>query len=75
MLSMLPKFELIPIRMYLSVLANVRRPSRTPCAIAARLGWRSTMSAAARATSVPLSTLIPTSATWSDGASLMPSPR
>jgi hypothetical protein len=41
MLSMLPKFELIPMRVYLRVLANVRRPSRTPWAIAARLGWRS----------------------------------
>jgi hypothetical protein len=42
--------ELIPIRMYLSVLADVRLPSRTPCAIVDRLGWRRTMSAAARAT-------------------------
>ena len=31
MLSMLPKLELVPMRMYLSVLAKVRRPSRTPC--------------------------------------------
>ena len=75
MLSMLPKFELVPIRMYLSVFANVRRPSITPWWIAARLGSSRMMSAAERATSVALSTLMPTSAAWSAGASLIPSPR
>ena len=75
MLSMLPKFELVPIRMYFSVLPKVRRPSRTPWAMADRLACRRITSAAARATSVALSTLMPTSATCRDGASLMPSPR
>ena len=74
MLSMLPKLELVPMRMYLRVLAKVRRPSVTPWLIAARLGSRRMMSAAERATSVALSTLMPTSATCSAGASLMPSP-
>ena len=30
MLNMLPKFELVPIMMYLRMLAKVRRPSSTP---------------------------------------------
>ena len=38
MLSMLPKLELVPMRMYLSVLPKVRRPSRTPWAMADEAG-------------------------------------
>ena len=74
MLSMLPKFELVPISTYLVMLPKLLRPSITPRWTAARLFSSRMMSAAAFATSTPFETEIPTSAAWSDGASLIPSP-
>ena len=73
-LNMLPKLELEPISTYLLMLPKLRRPSSTPTWIAARLFCKRMMSAAALATSTPFDTEMPTSAAWSDGASLMPSP-
>ena len=75
MLTMLPKFALVVMKTYLSVLANVRRPIRTPCARTPRSCSSNTMSAASLATSTALSTEMPTSAAWSALASLIPSPR
>ena len=75
MLNMLPKFELVPIMTYFMMLPNVRRPSRMPWCSTPRSSSSRMRSAAAFATSTPLSTEIATSAEWSDGASLMPSPR
>lgn len=54
---------------HFSVLAKVRRPSRTPRARTPRSWSNSTMSAASLATSTALSTDIPTSAVWSALAS------
>ena len=75
MLIMLPKFALVVIEMYLSVLANACRPSSTPWRSRSRSLRSSTTSALSRATSVAPSTEIPTSAACKAGASLMPSPR
>ena len=73
--SMLPKFELAPMRTYFRIFAKVRRPSSTPSATTSRSGASRIMSAAAWATPVAPSTDRPISATLSAGASLMPSPR
>ena len=73
-LNMLPKLELAPIRMYLTMLAKTFRPSMIPSSSTSRLFSRSTMSAASLATSTAESTEMPTSAAFSAGASLMPSP-
>jgi hypothetical protein len=75
MLTMLPKFALVVMPMYLSVFEKVRRPSSTPWHSTPRSGRSSTTSALSRATSAAWSTEMPTSAACSDGASLMPSPR
>ena len=75
MLSMLPKFALVVIVRYLSVLANVLRPCSTPRHSTSRSCSSSTKSAASRATSTAPSTEMPTSAACKAGASLMPSPR
>ena len=72
--SMLPKFELDPIRTYLRMLAKVRRPSSTPSATTERSVSSRIMSAAARATPVAPSTDRPTSAAFRPGASFTPSP-
>ena len=72
---MFPKFELVPIMMYLRMLAKVRRPSRTPSASTPRSLRSRIMPAASLATSTAVSTENPTSAACSGGASLMPSPR
>jgi len=45
--SMLPKFELAPMRTYLRMLAKVRRPSSTPSAITSKSDASRIMSAAA----------------------------
>ena len=74
MLSMLPKFELVPMSTYFMMLPKLRRPSTTPRCTAARLFSSRMMSAAALATSTPFATEMPTSAVCSEGASLMPSP-
>ena len=74
MLNMFPKFALVAMNTYFSVLANVTRPSRTPSTNTPRSLSNSTMSAASLATSTALSTEIPTSAACSADASLMPSP-
>ena len=74
MLNMLPKLPLMAVRMYLSVLANVTRPSSMPCFKIARSFLSSTKSAASLATSTAVSTEMPTSAACKAGASLMPSP-
>ncbi len=75
MLTMFPRFALVVVWMYLSVFAKVRRPSSTPCRSTARSRFRSTKSAASRATSVAVSTEIAVSAACIAGASLIPSPR
>ena len=74
MLNILPKFELVSIMIYFRVLENVRRPSTTPSRSALRSFSSRMIAADSLATSTALFTEIPTSATWSDGASLMPSP-
>jgi hypothetical protein len=73
MLNMLPKFELVPITMYLMMLAKQRRPSITPFRTARSFSSRMIF-AASFATSTPFMTEIPTSAVCSEGVSLMPSP-
>ncbi|OPZ47703.1 MAG: hypothetical protein BWY92_01720 [Firmicutes bacterium ADurb.BinA052] len=73
-LNMFPKFELVPIMMYLSVLAKVFLPSTIPVSRTSRPSSRRITSAASRATSTALLTDTPTSAVLSDGASLIPSP-
>ena len=70
----LPKFELAVMRMYLSMLLKVLRPSITPSSSTIRLFSSRMMSAASLAMSTALSTLMPMSAARSAGASLMPSP-
>ena len=72
--SMLPKFELDPMRTYFRMLANVRRPSSTPSATTAKSESSRIMSAAARATPVAPATDRPTSAAFRPGASFTPSP-
>src|SRR6478672_3905980 len=72
--NMLPKFELVPIIMYLRMLAKVRRPSRTASASTLRSLRRRIMQAASFATSTAVSTEKPILAACSGGASLMPSP-
>jgi len=75
MLIMFPKFALVVIEMYLSVFANVRRPSATPVRRTSKSRFKRMMSALSRATSTAWSTEMPTSAACSAGASLIPSPR
>ena len=75
MLTIFPKFALVVIEMYLSVFANVRRPSSTPVRSTSRSRLKRMMSALSRATSTAWSTEMPTSAACSAGASLIPSPR
>ena len=75
MLTMFPKFALVVIEMYLSVLAKVRLPSSTPLRRTSRSRLSRTMSALSRATSTASSTEMPTSAACKAGASLMPLPR
>ena len=72
---MFPKFDEVPIRTYLIVLAKIRRPSTIPVARISRSLSSRTMSAASLATSVAVCTEIPTSASCSATASLTPSPR
>ena len=62
MLNMFPKFALVAIKTYLSVLANVVRPSLTPSMSTPRSFSSNTISAASFATSAAVSTEIPTSA-------------
>ena len=61
-LNMFPKFDDVAIRTYLIVLAKMRRPSTTPSASTPRSLSSRMMSAASFATSVPVSTEMPTSA-------------
>jgi magnesium-transporting ATPase (P-type) len=75
MLAILPKLALVVTKMYLSVLANVRRSSRTPASSTSRSFSSRTMLAASLATSTAVSTEMPTSAACNAGASLTPSPR
>src|SRR6185503_20247475 len=49
MLTMFPKFALVVIEMYLSVFANVRRPSTTPVRSTSRSRFKRMMSALSRA--------------------------
>ena len=72
---MFPKFDEVPMRTYLIVLAKMRRPSTIPVARTSRSLSSRTMSAASLATSVAVWTEIPTSASCSATASLTPSPR
>ncbi len=74
-LSMLPKFDDVPMTRYLIVLAKIRRPSATPSARIPRSFVIRTMSAASLATSVADSTEMPTSASCNATASFTPSPR
>ena len=74
-LNMFPKFELAPILMYLTMLPKILRPSSTPSASTSRLFSSRMMSADSLAISTAVSTEIPTSALFSAGPSLMPSPR
>src|SRR6266540_1411623 len=74
-LNMFPKFEEVPISTFLIVLAKMRRPSTTPSARTPRSFSSRTTSAASLATSVAVSTEMPTSASWRAIASLTPSPR
>jgi len=62
MLNMFPKFALVAINTYLSVFANVVRPSFTPSIRTLRSFSSNTISAASLATSAAVSTEIPTSA-------------
>ncbi|OQC07795.1 MAG: hypothetical protein BWX79_01810 [Alphaproteobacteria bacterium ADurb.Bin100] len=73
--STLPKLELAVMRMYLSMLTKVRRPSSTPWSSTMRFFSSRMMSAASLAMSTAVSTEMPMSATCSAAASLMPSPR
>ena len=73
--SMLPKFELAPMRTYFMILAKVRRPSSTPLATTSRSESSKMMSAAACATPLAPATDKPMSAAFNAGASLIPSPR
>src|ERR1700674_5235615 len=73
--NMFPKFELIAIMMNFMMLPKARRPSVTPRSRTPRSCRSKMMSAASLVTSTALSTEMPTSEVWSDGASLMPSPR
>ena len=75
MLNTLPKFELAVILMYLMMLPKVIRPSITPSSSTIRFFSSRMMSADSLAMSVAVSTEMPTSASCSAGASLMPSPR
>jgi len=70
-----PKFDEVPIKTYLIVLAKMRRPSVTPSARTPRSFSSRTTSAASFATSAAVSTLMPTSAACRASASLTPSPR
>src|SRR6266545_3948294 len=72
MLAMLPKLALTVVKTYLSVLAKVCRPSRTPWPSTPRSLSSSTIAAALLATSTAVSTEIPTSARCSAPASLSP---
>jgi len=72
--NMLPKLLLIPIMTYFMVLPKVARPAATPSESCSKLLWVRMRSADSLATSTALLTEIPTSADWSEGASLMPSP-
>ena len=74
MLNILPKLELTAIRIYLSVLAKVMRPTSIPSRRIPKSCLSSTKSAASLATSTAVSTEMPTSAACKAGASLMPSP-
>ena len=74
-LNMLPKLLDAPMRTYLMMFENTFRPSRTPSSRTRSDRSSRIMSAEAFATSTAVSTLMPTSAAWSAGASLMPSPR
>jgi len=74
MLNMFPKFALVAMNTYFSVLAKVFLPARIPSTRTPRSFSSKTISAASLATSMALSTEMPTSAAWSAEASLMPSP-
>ena len=57
------------------MLSKIPRPSSTAATIEAKLSSSSTMSAASRVTSVPVTPMaMPISAVWTAGASLTPSP-
>ena len=73
--NMFPKLLDVPMRTYFIVLAKIRRPSATPPASTSRLFSSRITSAESLATSVAVSTEIPTSAACSARASLTPSPR
>ena len=75
MLTMLPRLALVVVSMYLSVLANVLRPSSMPRRMTSRSRSSSTKSAASRATSTASSTDRLVSAACMAGASFTPSPR
>ena len=73
-LNMFPKFELVPILMYLTMLPKTRRPSKSPCSSTSKSFSSKMRSADSFAMSTALSTETPTSAARSADASLMPSP-
>ena len=74
-LLVMPTFALVVVNTYLSVFANVRRPSSMPRRMTSRWRSRSTKSAAALATSTAVSTDRLASAACIAGASFTPSPR
>jgi hypothetical protein len=74
-LNMLPKLLDVPISTYFIVFAKTRRPSATHPARTPRLFSNSRTSAASFATSVAVSTEMPTSAACKARASFTPSPR
>ena len=74
MLNILPKLELVLIKMYFITLPKALRPSKMPSCKTSKLFSSRMMEAASLATSTPVETEMPTSAVCSDGASLIPSP-
>jgi hypothetical protein len=73
-LNMFPKFELVLVRIYFMVLPKVFLPSNTPSASTVKSFLDKIISADSFATSTALSTDMPTSQLFRDGASLIPSP-
>ena len=73
-LNILPKLELAPIRTYLRMFTKTLRPSITPSSSTIKSFSNKIIDAAAFAMSTAESTEMPTSATCSAGASLIPSP-
>jgi hypothetical protein len=66
-LNILPKFELVAMKIYFRVFKNILLPSSIPCTITPRFFSKKTISVYSLTTSVAVSTEIATSAACSAG--------